>query len=287
MDENCKTLHGIPAYTEHISWWNYYISMVGLSTVMMVRRRRLLLAALVTFLPVLLILFNAYMSPFLTSGGMFAELNRDIYLPSLSVILALFFASMLMGEDLESQTMTYFLTRPLPRSLWVLGKFTAYLIVAGGLIMVSQWFCYLANMLFPDFGFNRQTLTLLLHYNAVAFLAVMGNGAVALFLGAATNRPIILGAIILFGWQNLAKIIPGAIDFFTINKYIEMISPQTIDTQQEVTFQTIVGEIVKQTLYINATTALPVLLGIIALFLVATIIVVRKRQFVLTKAIGS
>ncbi len=287
MNDNLKTAYGIPAYTETISWWNHYVSMVGLSTVMLVRRKRLLLAALITFLPVVLPLIHAYLSTYAQPGGMFAELNRDIYLPSLSVILALFFASMLLGEDMESQTMTYYLTRPLPRSIWVLGKFTAYLIVAGGLIMVSQMFCFFANILLPDFEINRQTLTLLLHFNAVAFLAIMGNGAVAMFLGVVTNRPIILGAIILFGWQRLAKIIPGAIDFFTINKYIEMLSPQQLGAQQEITFQTIVGEIAKQTLYISATTALPILFGIVALFIVATIIIVRMRQFVITKAIGS
>lgn len=280
-------LQGLTPYTARVSWWNHYVAMVGLSTMMLVRRKRLLLAALITLLPVMFPLLEVFLVDFAEMGGMFSELNRDIYLTNLSVILALFFGSMLLGEDLESQTMIYYLSRPLPRSIWVLGKFTAYLLVAGGLIILSQWLSYLANTLAPGFDISGSTLKTLAHYNAAAFLAVMGNGAVAMFLGVVSKRPIVLGVVVLIGWQRLASMIPGAIDFFTINKYVEMIAPMGLAEPREITLQTALGEIVKQQFYISAGKALPILLGITAAFVIATIALVRMRQFALTKAVGS
>ena len=272
-------LHALPPYNDKVSWWGHYTAMLGLSTMLLVRRRRLLLAAVITMLPIFFPLSEAYLGTYAQMGGMFPDLNRDIYLPNLAPILALFFAAMLIGEDLEAQTMPYFLTRPLPRSMWVLGKFTAYLIVAGGLIVVSQWLSFLACTMAPNFGIDRQNLILLAHYNAVAFLAVLGNGAVALFLGVITKRPIVLGVLVLILWQRLAAIIPGAVDFFTINKYIEMIAPQSLGATQDQSIQTALGEIAKQQLYISAGEALPALLAISAGFILATIVVLRVRQF--------
>ena len=57
---------------------------------------------------------------------LFVRLVENLYFRASAPLLALFFACMLVGEDVETHTIHYVLTRPVPRSAWVVGKFLGY-----------------------------------------------------------------------------------------------------------------------------------------------------------------
>lgn len=209
-----------------------YLTHVRMSFVhamlMMLRRSRILLAAAVTLLPVLVPLALAFLSDMRWSPDgevTFVRMIEDLYMLILAPVLALFFATMLVGEDVEAQTIVYILVRPIPRSAWVIGRYLAFVFMCSTMLFVSASLVFAGCQALADFPMNADNLNRLLHYAAVMTGATAAYGAFCLFLGTYFKRPIIYGVLLLFGWQRLAMQIPGLIDFLTIQKYVEALYP--------------------------------------------------------------
>ena len=113
----------------------------GHSLTLMLRRQRIIFAAVITFLPVIIPLALAFLSDsqFAHSGiTVFSKMAGEAHINTLAPLLALFFATMIIGEDVESRTIPLMLTRPMPRSAWVLGRFGAYLMVSTAILGTSM-----------------------------------------------------------------------------------------------------------------------------------------------------
>jgi len=76
------------------------------------------------------------------------------------------------------------LTRPMPRSAWVLGRFSAYVLVATAILGTSLFLTFAAATALADFGFDADGVEKLATYALAMFMALLANGALALFLGA-------------------------------------------------------------------------------------------------------
>ena len=261
----------------------------GHALLLMLRRQRLFLAAVITFLPVLIPLALAFLSTsaFAEKGNeIFVKLIEQLHINSLSPLLALFFASMLVGEDIEQQTVPYVLTRPLPRSAWVVGRYLAYLAVASAILICSVFMTFAACTALADLGFVRADLILLMHYAAVAMAALAGYGALALFLGVGTRRPIVYGVLLLYAWQRLAMVIPGLVDFMTIQKYTEALLPVLATQRGNIEIQTVLGAFQKEVFAVSAPRAAMMLAAISVTFLGATVFMVRWRDHSAGRAVG-
>ena len=126
---------------------NYVLASFGQMLLMILRQNRLILVSIITFLPVTIPLAIAFLSKsaFADEGNViFVKLMEEAHCNTLAPLLALFFASMLVGEDVEMQTLPYVLTRPQPRSAWVIGRFLAYILVAGTILTTSIALCFVA-----------------------------------------------------------------------------------------------------------------------------------------------
>ncbi|NLV43377.1 MAG: ABC transporter permease [Candidatus Hydrogenedentes bacterium] len=256
----------------------------------LLRRRRLALAALVAFLPVLIPIALSFLSSsrFAESGNVvFVRLAEDLYVNVFTPLMALFFAGMLVAEDIEMRTMTYILTRPASRSAWVFGRFLAFMTVASLILICSCALTFAASTLHADLSLTRTTdLTLLIHYFGVIVLALLAYGAFSVFLGAFTKRPIVYGVILLYGWQYVATLVPGLVDFFTIKKYTDALLP-LMATQRNVTeIHTALGTFTREVFLVSAGKAVVALLLITAVSLGATIIAVLRREYAADRAAG-
>lgn len=255
------------------------------------RRKRLALAALIVFLPVLIPLALAFFSTseFAEFGNkVFVQLVEELFINIFPSLLALFFAGMLITEDIEMRTMTYILTRPVPRSAWVLGRFLAYLIISSAIMVCACGLTFVASTMHADLRLDRWAdLMLLLHYICVILLALPAYGAFAVFLGAFTKRAIIYGVILLYGWQYVATLVPGIVDFFTIQKYTDALLPVMPTQRHVVEIQTALGTFQRQVFLIGGTKAIMVLIGITVVFLGLTIFAVFRREYAADRAAGS
>ena len=266
------------------------LASCGHALLMLTRRKRLLMATVIAFLPVLIPIALAFLSEsrFAESGNeVFVKLVEQLHINVFAPLLALFFAGMLVAEDIETRTMPYILTRPVPRSAWVIGRFCAFIIVASIILLSSALLTFAASSVHEKLSItNPIDLVLLLHYLGVMVMALLAYGAFAVFLGAFTKRPIVYGVILLYGWQQLATQIPGLVDFFTIKKYTDGILPIMATQRNVVEIQTAIGNFQRDVFQISATKSIIALLLITSVSLLATVIAVIKREYAADRAAG-
>jgi len=271
------------------SYFSAFVVSFQQSLLLMLRRKRIALASGVTLVPVLIPLAIVFfsISHFAEDGNrIFVFLIEQIYLKAMAPLLALFYGCMLLGEEVEMQTITYLITRPLPRSALVLGKFAAYVVVTGMILLSSIVLVYGACSAVGGFAIDGATLTLLVHYLGIHLLALAGYGALTLFLGACSKRPVVIGVVFLFGWQRLVLFFPGAADFLTIEKYLNAILPKLATERQNIVIKLALAEFQKQQLTVQAPTALISLAVIVAVLIFMTCMVVRYREFSQSRALA-
>lgn len=276
--------------TESRAGYFYYLRTVfSLTFTMMLRRKRIALITVIILLPVFVPLSLAFLSvsEFAEDGNkIFVFIVENIYLKGMVLLLALFYGTMLVGEEVENQTIQYLLTRPIPRNAIILGRFGAYLLLSGLLLVAAMGMVFAACTSIGGFGFSAETIKLFIHYALLLVAALAAYGAFTSFLGSVTRWPIIIGVAALFGWQRLVIFIPGAIDFLTIEKYINAMLPAMATQRQNPVLKLAVAEFEKQQLVVGATKGGIVLLCLIAAFLCMTCLVIRYREYSQAKAIG-
>ena len=260
----------------------------GHSLMLMLRRQRLILAAVITMLPVAIPLAIAFLgSTHITEAGddVFARMAREAHINVLAPLLALFFATMIVGEDVETRTIPLMLTRPMPRSAWVFGRYAAYLLVTATILGASIFLTFAACTALPDLAFNGDGLWRLATHEFAMFMALAANGAFALFLGSVTRRPIIIGVLALYGWQRIAVMVPGIVDFMTIIKYTNALLPTGVQATNTAMQQDLLA-FQRQVYAVGATKAALMLVAISVVFLVASVVVVRFREYASDRAAG-
>ncbi|MBX3177802.1 MAG: ABC transporter permease [Candidatus Hydrogenedentes bacterium] len=261
----------------------------GQSLMLMLRRQRVILAAAIAMLPVLIPLAMAFLSSNHAGDSgldVFTRLAREAHVGVLAPLLALFFATMIVGEDVEGRTIPLMLTRPMPRSAWVLGRYAAYLLVSGAILGSSLFLTFAASTALPDLAFDSDGLGRLAANEFAMFMALAANGAFALFLGAVTRRPIIIGVLVLYGWQRIAVTVPGIVDFLTILKYTNELLPAAVQATTEAAREELTT-FRRQVYYVGAGKAALALIAISAAFLAASVWVVRIREYATDRAAGS
>jgi len=276
--------HSAPAHFRHC-----FQASFGHSLTLMLRRQRIILAAVITFLPVAIPVALVFLSTsqFAEAGNaVFDKMAREAHINTLAPLLALFFATMIIGEDVESRTIPLMLTRPMPRSAWVLGRFAAYVLVTTAILGTSLFLTFAASTALADLSFDRDGLEKLLTYEFAMLLALLANGALALFLGAVTKRPIVIGVLFLYGWQRLATTVPGVVDFLTIMKYTNELLPVLVEATDQAVREELLA-FKKREYLVGAGKAAAMLCAITAVLLGLSVAVVRFREYATDRAAGT
>lgn len=263
-------------------------TMHGISS--MLRRKRTVLAGLMVLAPVLAPLLLAMFTQGSTASEgskIFVMMSEYLFLKALIPLLALFFGAMLIGEDIESQTIPYLLTRPLPRSALVLGRFMAFLIVGAFLILPALVLTFVACTALPNFGITAENIKLMIQYMGVLMAGLIGYGALCMCIGVFFKRPIVIGILFLFGWQRLAAFAPGLIDFLTIEKYVTALLPPLAEGRDNVVLKTALMEFHKKEFLVGATKAGITLFIITAVLLILTTWIIRWREYSQARAMDA
>src|SRR6187200_710086 len=121
-------------------------------------------------------------------------------------VLGVFYGTSLIADEVDDKTITYLFTRPIPRGAVVLGKYLAYLLCVTSVVLPSAAVVFLVMVPFPDmaplFGSFVRTL-------GVLALGLGAYGAVFLWAGTLFRRPLVGGLVFVFGWEQLAAVLPG------------------------------------------------------------------------------
>lgn len=148
-------------------------------------------------------------------------------------VLGVFYGTSLMADEVEDKTITYLFTRPIPRGAVLLGKYLAYLACTIFVVLPSVVLVYL--LVVPIRGnLGGSFLDLLKDLVLLAFgLAVYG--AVFAFVGAKFKRPLLIGLIFIFGWEQAALAFPGYLKRFTVAYYLQGLVPHAMPSDSVMT----------------------------------------------------
>jgi ABC-2 type transport system permease protein len=191
----------------------------------MIWSRRSLLMGLLVGLPVLLAV--VYRVLLATDASFHALPPLDLYAVFVAVfwvrnvlpLAALFHATSLIADEVEGRTLTYLLTRPLPRAAILAGKFLAYLATALGVALPAVVITFFLLATAPGASGLGAAVPDLLRDLGVAALALLAYGALFTLLGVLLRRPVIPGLLFLFGWELLANL-PGYLPRLTLTAWL-------------------------------------------------------------------
>ncbi len=158
---------------------------------------------------------------------MFGGMIWLLYLRFIVPVLGTFYGTALIADEVEDRTITYLFTRPIPRGAIVIGKYLAYLVCTVLVVLPSVMVVYLV-MTPVGGGSLGQTFPMLLTDLGILALGSAVYGAVFAFIGARVPRPLVAGLVLVFGWEQVALLVPGYLRRFTVAYYLQSLVPHTM-----------------------------------------------------------
>jgi ABC-type transport system involved in multi-copper enzyme maturation permease subunit len=130
-----------------------------------------------------------------------------------------------MADEVEDKTITYLFTRPVPRGAVLVGKYLAYLACTVLVVLPSVMIVY---FLLVPFAQLPATFPNLVTDLGLLALGLAVYGALFAFVGAFFKRPLLIGLVYAFGFQQVAMALPGSLKQFTVAFYINALVPHVM-----------------------------------------------------------
>jgi ABC-2 type transport system permease protein len=224
-----------------LSLWRASLRIFDLSLDQMLWSRRTVFMALVVGGPLLIAVMVRVIDLFASDGGVqidgvrvgsgaiFGLMVWVFYLRFTVPVLAVFYGTSLMADEVEDKTITYLFSRPIPRGAVLLGKYLAYLVCTVAVVLPSVVLVYLLILSraggsiaggFPDLVKDLVVIT----------LGLAAYGAAFAWVGATFKRPLLTGLAFVFAWEPGILLVPGYLRRFTIAYYLQGLVPQAMPT---------------------------------------------------------
>ena len=206
-----------------------------------------------------------------SSNEFFAKIMLSLYFQLLIPVLALFFGTSIVNDELDNKTLVYLTTVPVPRRAVLLGKYLAALLLAVLLVVAGFLLCFLAASLtrlgdaaaWEELGLFLGTSLLALFCYSTLFTA----------LGAFMKKSILLGLFFVFGWESVVQYFPGVTQKFTIIHWVKSLLP--IPPGEG-------GFLIFQLQPSPALESVAVLIGAGLLFLYIAVFIFKRREYILS-----
>ncbi len=162
----------------------------------------------------------------MTGPAIFCLMIWGFYLRFIVPILGVFYGTSLMADEVEDKTITYLFTRPIRRGAVLFGKYLAYLGCTVFVVLPSVVLVYL--LVVPMRGTLGGSFIDLLKDLSLLALGLAAYGALFAFVGAKFKRPLLIGLIFIFGWEQAALAFPGYLKKFTVAYYMQALVPHAM-----------------------------------------------------------
>jgi ABC-type transport system involved in multi-copper enzyme maturation permease subunit len=158
-------------------------------------------------------------------AGVFGVMMWILYLRFVVPVLAVFYGTALIADEVEDKTITYLFTRPVQRSAVLAGKYLSYVVCTSLVVLPSVMVVYFLTVPAAEIGATFAALVIDLGLLALG-LAVYG--AVFAMVGAVLRRPLVVGLVFAFGWEQVALLMPGYVRRATVAYYLQALVPQAM-----------------------------------------------------------
>jgi ABC-type transport system involved in multi-copper enzyme maturation permease subunit len=173
----------------------------------------------------------------------------------------------------EDRTITYLFTRPIRRGAVLVGKYLAYAVCTTLVVLPSVVLVY---FLVVPIGQVAQTFTAFAADLGLLALGLAAYGALFALVGAALKRPLVSGLVFVFGWEQIALVVPGYLKRFTVAHYVQGLVPHAMPSEG-------VAAVLQSVLRENppALVCILALAAIVAVSLFLGVRAVESREYVL------
>lgn len=199
--------------------------------------RRTIFMALVVGLPVIV---AAVIRLLVEVGGSLPRVNRTVidgptifglmiwaFFVRFSVpVLAVFYGTSLIADEVEDKTITYLFTRPIRREAVLLGKYVAYLVCTVAVVLPAVVLVWV--LVVPLGGSLGAAFMDVLKDLGILAVGLAVYGAVFALVGARLKRPLVVGLVFVFGWESIVLALPGAFGRFTVAYYLQGLVPHAM-----------------------------------------------------------
>ena len=151
-----------------------------------------------------------------------------LFLRFIVPVLGVFYGTSLIADEVEHKTITYLFTRPIRRSAVLVGKYIAYLVCTTLVVLPGVMLVYFLIIPFQQVG---ASFTMLVTDLALLALGLAAYGGLFALVGAMMGRPLIVGLVFAFGWEQIALIMPGYVRRFTLMYYIQSLVPHAMPAE--------------------------------------------------------
>jgi ABC-type transport system involved in multi-copper enzyme maturation permease subunit len=134
-------------------------------------------------------------------------------------VLGVWYGTSLIADEVEEKTITYLFVRPIRRGAVLLGKYLAYLACTSVVVLCAVALMYAAVMTRSSLPGN---VNLLRDLGALV-LGLAAYGALFALMGASLKRPLVVGLVFAFGWEQVALLVPGYLRRFTLAFHLEAV----------------------------------------------------------------
>jgi ABC-2 type transport system permease protein len=196
-----------------------------------------------------------------------------LFLRFIIPVLGVFYGTALMADEIEDKTITYLFTRPIPRGAVLVGKYLAYVMCTSLVVLPSVMLVYFLLVPIREIG---STFIQLVTDLGLLGLGLAVYGAVFAFVGAFFKRPLVIGLVFAFGWEQLAMVLPGYMKRFTIAYYLQSLVPHTMPSEGVVS---ILQGLFRDTP--GAAVSLAWLTAYVVIFLYLAAKIVDRKEYVL------
>ncbi len=141
-------------------------------------------------------------------------------------VLAVFYGTSLIADEVEDRTITYLFTRPIPREAVLIGKYLAYLVCTTFVVLPAVVLVWL--LIVPIGGQLADSFVDLMKDLALLVIGLAVYGAVFALVGARFKRPLLAGLLFIFGWEVLVMALPGSFRLFTVAHYLHGLVPHAM-----------------------------------------------------------
>jgi len=219
------------------------LRIFDLSIGQMLWSRRTIFMALVVGVPVVIAIalrvmvelgapiMRAGRSP-VSGGVVFGLMMWGFYLRFAAPVLAVFYGTSLIADEVEDKTLTYLFTRPIPRSAVLLGKYAAFLVCTIGVVLPSVVLVWLLIASLNDTLAN--TFLNLVKDLGILAIGLAVYGAVFALVGAVVRRPLLVGLSLVFGWETIALALPGFLKRLSVAFYLQGLVPHAMPSDSPV-----------------------------------------------------
>lgn len=233
---------------------------------------------MLSFLPVLVLIIAKIFEltdpgARITAADIFSKAMLIIYIQLLIPILALFFGSLVVNEEMDNKTLIYLTTSPVPKPAIILGKYAAYILLTA--IIVN------AGLLLSFITINIDRLGRAVYVNqfltfvGVGFLALLAYTAFFTLLGTIFKKSVVFGLLFIFGWESLVQYFPGVTQKFTFIHYVKSLLPYSAENVKFLVFKLEPS---------GTAESLVVLLLITIISLAVGSFIFNKREYILSDA---